>query len=198
MPAEDDSFPLASVDSLLAEDTLVLLVDCQERLLPAIHEHQRLAWNIRRVLEAAQVFQIPVLATEQYPQGLGSTVEELRTYPEETFEKLSFSSVGAAGLLEKIDGADKHRLLVVGMETHVCVLQTVLDLQAQGYRVYIPVDAVGARSALDHDTALRRMDASGVTLTTTETTLFEWCRAAGTPEFKAIRQLVMQSPPGNS
>ena len=88
------------------------------------------------------------------------------------------------------------KVLVCGIETHVCVGQTVHDLLGEGFRVYVAADAVAARGHFDHDIALRRMDSSGATLTTTEAALFEWCSAAGTPEFKQISQLVKESPPG--
>jgi nicotinamidase-related amidase len=86
-------------------------------------------------------------------------------------------------------------VLVSGIETHVCVQQTVFDLLAEGFRVYLAVDALGTRHASDHDTALRRMDSAGATLTTTEAALFEWCQVAGTPEFKQISQLVREAAP---
>ena len=86
-------------------------------------------------------------------------------------------------------------MLLCGVEAHVCVQQTVLDLMAAGFRVYVAVDAVGARHAIDHDTALSRMEATGATLTTTESAMFEWCEVAGTPEFKQISALVRESPP---
>jgi nicotinamidase-related amidase len=176
-------------------DTALLVIDVQEKLIPLVHEHQQVVWNIRRLLDGAKLFGLPILATEQYPQGLGATIAELSSRLESTSEKSCFSCAGATDFLEKLDHANVSKVLAVGIEAHVCVLQTTLDLLAQGYSLFIPVDAVGSRKQLDRDTALRRLDSAGATLTTTESTLFEWCEESGTPEFKQISQLVREAAP---
>ena len=98
-------------------------------------------------------------------------------------------------IFERWRADGRYRVLVCGIETHVCVMQTALDLAAAGFEVYVAVDAVGARHAVDHETALRRMESAGVVLTTTEAAMFEWCRIAGTPEFKKISALAKEKPP---
>ena len=176
-------------------DTALLVVDVQEKLLPLIPGHERMVWNIRRLIDGAKLLGLPVLATEQYPKGLGHTAPELAERLGKIPEKLTFSCTGCPEIFADLGDRGVHKLLVSGIETHVCVQQTVLDLMATGFRIYVAVDAVAARGAVDHETALRRMESAGATLTTTEAALFEWCQAAGTPEFKEISKLVRETGP---
>lgn len=177
------------------EDTALLVVDVQERLLPAIANHAQVVWNVRRLVDGAKTLGLAVAATEQYPKGLGSTVSELAERLPQRPSKLTFSCAGCSVIFQDWKERGIYKLLVSGIETHVCVLQTVLDLLADGWRVYVAVDAVGARRPIDHETALRRMESSGATLTTTEASLFEWCQTAERPEFKQISRLVRETPP---
>jgi nicotinamidase-related amidase len=181
-----------SPELMSANDTALLVVDVQEKLVPAIHDAPRVVWNCRRLVDGAKILGLPVLATEQYPKGLGPTVAELAERLGPATAKLSFSCCGQPEPLEGLRGRGLHKLLVCGIETHVCVQQTVLDLLADGWRVYVAVDAVGSRFEIDHGTALRRMEASGAVVTTSEAALFEWCQVAGTPEFKAISRLAKE------
>lgn len=181
-------------------DTALLVVDMQEKLLPLIDDHARVIWNTGRLIDGANILGVATLATEQYPQGLGPTIRELaeRLSPDGTEkipQKLSFSCRGAGNLFEDLAKRGITKLLVAGIETHVCVQQTVLDALAAGFRVYVAVDAVGSRNTTDREIALRRMDSCGATLTTTEAVLFEWCEVAGTPQFKQISQLVRPVDP---
>jgi hypothetical protein len=138
---------------------------------------------------------VPVAGTEQYPQGLGPTVRELADKMGDRPAKVAFSCAACGEIFQRWQESRITRVLVAGIESHVCIQQTVLDLLAAGYRVYVAVDAIGARHAIDHETALRRMEASGAILTTTESAMFEWCQEAGTPQFKEISRLVRESPP---
>jgi nicotinamidase-related amidase len=176
-------------------DTAVLIVDVQEKLIRFIQEHDRLIWNLGRLLDAAGLFHMPILATEQYPQGLGSTVDAVACKLPSVSEKVRFSCGGCPELFSQLAAEGREKILVAGIETHVCIQQTVLDLLADGFSVFVPADAVGSRSRIDHDTALRRMESAGAIITTTESALFEWCEQAGTQEFKRISELVRQSPP---
>ena len=185
-----------SPELMSSNDTAILVVDVQEKLTPLIPGRQRIVWNIRRLIDGANILGVPVVATEQYPKGLGPTVPELAKHLENRPEKLLFSCRECGQIFAPLTERGIHKILVVGIESHVCVQQTVLDLLATGLRVYVAVDAIGARYSIDHETALRRMDASGAVLTTTEAALFEWCEAAGTPQFKQISQLVREAPPG--
>jgi nicotinamidase-related amidase len=177
------------------DDAALLVVDMQARLLPLIPGHARLIWNVRRLIDGAKILGVAVAATEQYPQGLGPTapelVQRLGTIP----AKLAFSSCECGEIFANWRDRGIWKILVCGIETHVCVGQTVHDLLAEGFRVYVAADAVGARGAIDHEIALRRMDSAGATLTTTEAALFEWCGRAGSPEFKQISQLIRETPP---
>jgi nicotinamidase-related amidase len=176
-------------------DTALLVVDVQEKLVGAINDGARVVWNVRRLIDGAKILGLPVVGTEQYPKGLGATVAELAERLGPVPSKLTFSCGGCPELFEDLQGRDIHKILVCGMETHVCVQQTVFDLLADGWRVYVAADAVGSRFELDCRIALGRMDSAGATLTTTEAALFEWCEVAGTPEFKQISRLAREQGP---
>ncbi len=176
-------------------DSALLVVDVQDKLIHLIPGHQRIIWNIRRLVDGAKALGVPVAATEQYPKGLGPTTAELAERRGEIPAKLTFSCGGCPGIFEDLQQRGVFKILVVGIEAHVCVQQTVMDLLHDGFKVYLAVDAIGARFDVDYQTALRRMDAAGVTLTTTESALFEWCDVAGTPEFKQISALVRETAP---
>ena len=177
-------------------DSALLVVDVQEKLIRRIPNHAQILWNIRRLLDGAEALGVARAATEQYPQGLGPTVAQLAGRFSAIPTKIAFSCGACPEVFERFTAQGIHKILVAGIEAHVCVAQTVFDLMTAGYRVYVAVDAIGSRYALDAETAIRRMEASGATLTTTEAALFEWCEAAGTPEFKRISQLVRETPPG--
>ena len=177
-------------------ESRLLIVDVQEKLMPAIPVRESLIANCRKLIEAAKLFGVPVSATEQYAKGLGPTVPQLRelldgaTIP----DKLCFSAAECLGwgtAAEHPDG--RFQIVVAGIEAHVCVLQTVLDLLSSGYQVFVPADALASRAKLDWKIALRRLAASGAIITTTESVMFEWCAAAGSPEFKQLSQLVKGS-----
>ncbi|HJN08557.1 MAG: isochorismatase family protein [Pirellulaceae bacterium] len=179
-------------------DSALLVVDVQGKLVSLIPHHQRLVWNIRRLIDGAKILGVPVTGTEQYPRGLGPTTEVLASRLGEIPSKLTFSCGGCPQLFDGFRDAGIYKLLVVGIEAHVCVQQTVLDALADGFQIYLAVDAVGARHDIDYQTALRRMESSGATLTTTEAALFEWCDAAGTSEFKQVSALVRETEPSDA
>ena len=176
-------------------DTALLVVDVQEKLVSAIAQNARVVWNVRRLIDGAKILGLPVAATEQYPKGLGPTVAELAERLGPVTSKLTFSCGGCPeSFLAFGEWRERgvHKILICGTEAHVCVQQTVLDLLADAWRVYVATDAVGSRFDVDYRTALGRMDSAGATLTTTEAALFEWCEVAGTPEFKEISQLARE------
>lgn len=177
------------------DDTALLVIDMQDRLLGAIANRASVAWNCRRLLEGAQILDLPFVATEQYPQGLGPTTPELAALLGEISSKLTFSCGGCPTIFEELLRQDIRKLLICGIETHVCVQQTALDLLSHGWRIYLAVDAIGSRFDGDYRTALRRMESAGATLTTTEAALFEWCEVAGTDTFKQISRLVREAAP---
>jgi nicotinamidase-related amidase len=173
-----------------ALDTALLVIDVQEKLLPLIPQGAALVRNVAFLIDAATALGMPVHATEQYPRGLGPTVPELAARLPTRPDKTAFSGCAVPGLVEALHRAARPKVVVAGMETHVCVLQTALDLLALDFRVFIPVDAVAARFAIDHDTALRRLEQAGAVLTTVEGCAFEWVGGSAHPQFKAISKLV--------
>jgi len=177
------------------DDAALLVVDMQAKLLPFIPGQTKLIWNIRRLIDGAKILGVPVAATEQYPQGLGPTAPELAERLGPIPAKVAFSCAECGAIFSAWRDRGIWKVLVCGIETHVCVGQTVHDLLGEGFRVYVAADAVGARFPVDHEIALRRMDSAGATLTTVEAALFEWCGRAGSPEFKQISQLVREQPP---
>ena len=177
------------------EDTALLVVDAQEKFLAVIPNSARIVWNIRRLIDAAQVLDLPIAAMEQYPEKLGPLAPELKQRLGPASSKLAFSACQCGEVFARWRDGGIFRVLVCGIETHVCVMQTALDLAANGFEPYVAVDATGTRHAIDHETALRRMELAGAVLTTTEAAMFEWCLVAGTPEFKQLSALVKEPPP---
>lgn len=186
---------LRSPELMNRDDSALLVVDMQARLLPLIADHKRVTWNVGRLIDGAKILGVPIAATEQYPQGLGPTAPELAERLGTIPAKLAFSCGECGDIFTGWRDKGIWKILVCGIETHVCVGQTVHDLLGEGFRVYIAADAVAARGQIDHDIALRRMDSAGATLTTTEAALFEWCGRAGSPEFKQLSQLIKQPMP---
>ncbi len=186
---------LRSPELMCRSDSALLVVDVQEKLVATMGAAARVVWNVRRLIDGARILGVPVVASEQYPQGLGATVEGLASRLEDRRSKLYFSCRELPELFLDLRQRNIEKLLVCGIETHVCVQQTVLDLLADGWRIFVAVDAVGSRNELDHQIALRRIESSGAVLTTTEAALFEWCQAAGTPEFKQISRIVRENAP---
>ena len=192
--SENISLPRSS-EIMAASDTGLLVVDVQQKLIGLIDGHAPLVWNIRRLIDGAKLLGVPILATEQYPQGLGPTAAELLPLLDKVFDKTAFSCGGCAELCRALETTNKRKWLVCGIEAHVCVQQTVLDLLAEGFSIYVAADAVGSRGRFDYEIALRRMEASGATLTTVESALFEWCQDSKAPQFKQISKLVQEKPP---
>ncbi|MBH57964.1 MAG: hydrolase [Planctomycetaceae bacterium] len=192
------TLPPRSPELMNADDTALLVVDVQEKLIPVIRNAEIIQWNISRLLQAADALDIPAAATEQYPQGLGHTTIPTSTHPEIIEEKTMFSCRETAAIFTNWADAGIRKFLICGIETHVCIQQTVMDLLAEGFQIYLAIDALGARHDLDHQTGLRRMEGSGAVLTTTEAAMFEWCETATNPAFKTISGLVRQAAPTGS
>ncbi|NDH05456.1 isochorismatase family protein [bacterium] len=188
---------------LKVEDTALLVVDLQEKLLPKIINADDVARNATFIVKAAKTLGVPVLATEQYPKGLGSTVEPLRGLIEKVWEKQSFSAVREGGVLDFLKSDARIKVVLVGIEAHICVMQTVLDLLNQGFHVFICVDAVSSRYAIDVKIALKRMQQAGAVLVTSETCVYELLETAANPVFKEISAMVQErmrqiGPVGNA
>jgi nicotinamidase-related amidase len=173
-------------------DTGLLVIDVQDKLMEKIPGKEGIVARIGQLVEGARILQVPVQATEQYPKGLGPTVPELSGRLSARREKLSFSCAGLPEVAPSFQAKGVKKVLLAGVETHVCVLQTAFDLSAQGFQVYVAADATGSRHEMDGELGLRRMEKAGIVLTTTEAALFEWTERAGTPEFKQISQLIKE------
>jgi len=183
----------AGITRISTTNSVLIVVDVQDKLLALISRTPILLLNLSFLLDSAKLLGVPVLATEQYPKGLGPTSASIsERLPKPIAEKTAFSCFGAAEFCSQIAGIDRSKAIVVGIETHVCVMQTALDLLERDFRVTIPVDAVAARGTIDHDSALRRMERAGALLTTCETIVFEWLGSASSPAFKAASGLVQE------
>jgi nicotinamidase-related amidase len=175
-----------------AADTGLLVIDVQEKLVPKIFDAAPVVRNIAFLLDAAHLLNMPVQCTEQYPRGLGATIPELACKLPARPDKVAFSSCAVSGIVQTFHREARPKIVLCGIETHVCVLHTALDLLALDFRVYVAVDAVGSRYRIDHDIALRRLERAGVILTTSEMCVFEWIGGAGHPQFKAISKLIQE------
>jgi nicotinamidase-related amidase len=170
-----------------ATSTLVM-VDFQQRLMPAIHDGAGAIANARRLVDAAGLLDVPVVFTEQNPAGLGSTVLELAVAGAAVVPKKTFDAVDDSGFLAAL--ADNHALVVAGCEAHVCVLQTVLGLLSEQRKVFVVRDAVGSRQPDNKAAAIERMAANGAEIVTTEMVVFEWLQTASHPRFREAVALI--------
>ncbi len=176
---------------LLSRDLSVLvIVDVQEKLLPHIHDHTRLLNRLALLLTASRLLGVPVLLTEQYPKGLGPTVAVIRqAIPDcDPIVKIDFSCTPVDEFRERLAATSRSQIVMAGIEAHVCVAQSALELAGRGANVSVVADATGSRRPPDAETALKRLTACGVNVTTAEAVVFEWLRRAGTEEFKAIQR----------
>ena len=186
---------MRSPELMSRRDCGLLVIDVQERLVPAIAGQQRIVWNIRRLIDAARIVGLPGHGDRTVPQGARSHSPGPGRFAPGAVEQVDVQLRGLRGTSGRVRDAGRDKVLVAGIEAHVCVQQTVLDLLSDGFRVYVAVDAVGSRFEFDYHTALKRMDSAGATLTTTEAAMFEWCEIAGTPEFKQISALAREQGP---
>lgn len=177
---------------LTAEDSLCLVIDVQERLIPAMSDPGVLMTQISRLLDGLKLLGIPFLVSEQYPKGLGQTLPSvLEKMPEVLpWPKLAFSCCDEPHLLEALLASGRKNIVICGVEAHVCVQQTVTDLSALEFRPVVVADAVGSRNPADVVRALDRMAAEGAIVTGVESLLFELTRSSDNPVFKAISKLV--------
>lgn len=184
-----------SPELLQADASRLLIVDVQEKLVRVMPQAERLISACRMLMSGAELFGVPVFVTEQYPEGLGPTVAELAGASARKAVKQEFSSWRCLQWPTAAEDAQhRFQVVVAGVEAHVCVLQTALELQSAGYRVFVVADAVASRREADRQTALDRLLSAGVTPVAAESVLFEWCERANRPEFKALSQLVKSRP----
>lgn len=173
------------------DETMLMVIDVQERLIPVIHDYQRIIRNINTLIKGAAVLGIDTLITEQYPKGLGATIEEIdRSSNPPVFEKDCFSCMLQPNVSDVLSQKQKKHLVLCGVESHICVLKTALDAVAQGYTVHLVADAVSSRMAENKELALARMRQSGIFIVSVEMILFMLMERAGTDQFKAISKLI--------
>lgn len=175
---------------LSRNNSCVLVIDVQEKLIPKILNHEQIVANCKWLLEIAKKLHVPALGSEQYPKGLGHTVAELRGFiPSDAWlEKLHFSCASDPDCLKRIEQLNRQQIVIVGIEAHVCVMQTAIELKNKGKQVYVVADAVSSRNELDKQLALQRMHDAGIQIISKEMAVFEWLHQSGTPEFKQISQ----------
>ena len=183
------------MDFIQRDKVSLVVIDMQEKLINAIPEERRETTirNSKILIETAKTFEIPITVTEQYPKGLGLTIPEIKEAVGDGFkpiEKLVFSCARSPEFKSALRETNKEEVLICGIETHVCVLQTVLDLINNGYTVYVPADGVTSRKELDWETAIKLIDKAGAVVGTTETFVFQFLERAGTEEFKKISRLL--------
>lgn len=167
-----------------------LLVDVQEKLTPLVLNADALVTRCQWLIRLAKELAVPCVTSEQYPKGLGKTVESLQTMGsnEGCIEKVDFSCYREPTFVKHWGKINKKQVVIAGIETHVCVLQTAMEMCGSGLNVFVVVDAVSSRHELDHKYGLKRMKQVGIQLVTSEMVFFEWVGKAGTPEFKALSQ----------
>lgn len=184
---------MTQMDSNMSQ---LLIIDIQDKVLAPIPSKQKIIENSLRLISAASILDVPITVSEQYPQGLGPTVEPLKELLDSKatfFEKLYFSCMRDKILQTHLqDHRDNGRgqVIIAGIEAHVCVLQTVLDLIADGFEVFVIADATDSRADSSRTLAMRRMDKIGAFIADTEMVIFEWLERAGTPEFKPLQALI--------
>lgn len=169
-----------------------LVIDIQEKLYPHMDQREELLRRTTILLEGLNVLNIPLVITEQYPKGLGPTLQPLSRLlkDEQVHEKISFSCCGEPAVMDQIHALDRDTIVVCGIEAHVCVLQTVVDLLERGYKPVVVEDCISSRNPADLRVAVERMRSEGAIISTSESILFELARVAGTEQFKAISRLV--------
>jgi nicotinamidase-related amidase len=173
----------------------LLIVDCQERLVPHVMGGDHVVSQCASLVSAARVLEVPVLVSEHYPQGIGHTVAQLRSLvgDDEVLRKDHFSCFSEPGLKTRFTGDGCHTLVVAGMESHVCVMQTALEAAEAGLNVFLVADAVGSRRPGDRELALERMRAAGIVLVTREMIIFEWAKRGGTDTFRELHRRFLRS-----
>lgn len=177
---------------LSVENTVLVLVDVQGKLTRVMYDRENLISNLQRLVRGMQALSVPIMMTEQYPQGLGPTIPEVAELVPNVkpVAKLSFSCCGDENFLKAFKALSRKQVVIAGVEAHVCVYQTVVDLLDAGYEVHVVADAVSSRSEANKELALQKMNRAGASLTSTEMVLFELLKSAKSDKFKEISQIV--------
>ena len=173
------------------ENTLMVVIDVQGRLAGLMHERAELFENIRKLIQSAGVLEIPIILTEQYPAGMGPTIPEIAELLScEAIAKVAFSCCGEKRFVEALEKSGRRQILLCGIETHICIYQTAVDLLESGYEVNVVADAVSSRTPGNKTIGLAKVRDAGAGITSVETAVFELLKAAGGDKFKAILRIV--------
>jgi len=180
---------------LSRENSILIVIDMQEKLLPHVEAHEDILRRVRLLVSSAKRLGVPIVATEQYPKGLGPTVPEVAEVLGDvrTVVKTEFSCAAVPEFMSRL-GAPGRQVVVCGIEAHICVSQTAVELAAAGWRVFVVLDAIGSRRGSDRDAAVSRMSQEGIAPMTAEAVVFEWLRKAGGEDFKAVQGWVKGIP----
>ena len=177
---------------LSPENTVLIVVDIQEKLYAAIDGRREMASQAVKVIKLAKVYNIPIIATEQYPKGLGLTIPKVKDALGDVkcHEKLHYSAFDVESFVKELESTRRKDIILVGIEAHICILQTALELIENGFEVFIAADAVSSRDPENKRLALERMRQHGAEIVVTESVLFEWLRDAAHPSFREVRKLL--------
>ena len=177
---------------LIPSQSLLLVVDVQEKIFSSIFEKQKTKNKICRIIDGAITLKIPIIWTEQYPKGLGSTIKDIKTRMKDRmlFEKTTFSCLRDNEIALELKGQKRQQILICGIETHICIYQTVQDIVSNNFQAHVIADAVGSRYKTDHDCGLLKIGKLGAELTTCETALFELVADSKNINFKAISKII--------
>ena len=179
---------------ILENETLLLIIDMQEKLLSNINGHQLLTFNIKKLIDTCNLLNVSIAITEQNPLKLGKTLElilENNEYPK--FEKMEFSCSKNKNFMDYLNENNFKNIIVCGIESHICILQTSIDLLQRGVNILIPRDSIGSRSLVDNDTAFLRLILSGAVASTTESLICELCKTSSRKEFKEVSKILKKS-----
>ena len=179
---------------LVEDETLLLIVDVQQKLLKNIKDNKLLVFNIKKLINTCNLLDIQIAITEQNPLKLGKTLESIiddNEYP--IFEKMEFSCIKNKSFINYLNEHNFNNIIVCGIESHICVLQTSIDLLQKGLNILIPRDAIGSRNEIDNDTAFLRLILSGAVASTTESLICELCKTSNRKEFKEVSKILKDS-----
>ena len=172
-------------------NSILVIIDIQEKLVKAASNGEKTIINTSKISQAAQILSIPVIITEQYPKGLGATVESITGSDAFIIEKSSFSAFKEPEFEQKIKSLNRKQVILCGIEAHICVLQTAIDLYKNGYEVYVLKDCVSSRSEEEQNSGLELLKQYGIKVITVEIALFQWLKSSKHPQFKDIQKLII-------
>lgn len=186
--------PASSIKLLNKQDSLLLIIDIQEKLLPYIHNQEEVVTQTKNIINLANELKVSIILSEQYPKGLGNTVPELKNCLDkfDYISKTHFSCCADVNFKDTLHKLNKKQIVIAGIETHVCVFQTAVALALQGFEIFVLVNAVGSRFKIDHKYGLKRMQQFNIQLVTFEMVFFEWIHDSASQEFKQLSKIFLK------